>query len=126
MAKKKRVGRPSKFDPSYCDLLYEHMAEGLSYKSFAGRKDIKVNEDTLYEWEKNYKEFSDAKKMGECASLLFWEKMGVELCTGKLEGKSAAIYCFTMKNKFKWRNNDDTDIGNRSIVINIDRDDEQL
>ena len=102
------------------------MAKGLSYKSFAGKKEVRVNEDTLYEWERNYKEFSDTKKVGESASLLFWEELGIDLCQGRLESKSAAIYCFTMKNKFKWRNNDDTDQGSRTIKITIDNDDAEL
>jgi len=102
------------------------MAKGFSYESFAGKKQVQVNKDTLYEWEKKHQDFSDAKKKGESASLLFWEDLGIKLCKGILESKSAAIYCFTMKNRFKWRNNDDTDQGSRTIKITIDNDDAEL
>ena len=28
------VGRPTKYKPEYCEMLIEHMSEGLSFESF--------------------------------------------------------------------------------------------
>lgn len=74
--KKKKTGRPSEYKPEYCQLLINHMADGLSYESFAGviRKSIQ----TLYNWEA-IPEFLEAKKIAEPLCRLWWEKKGQEL-----------------------------------------------
>lgn len=94
-------GRPTKYEASYCDSLLSHMALGYSFESFAGR--IGVHRDTLYEWLKHHPEFSDAKKVGTEKSRLIWEGMGLRAASGNApKGFNAAVYIFTMKNKFKW------------------------
>lgn len=60
-----KVGRPTKYDPSFCYKVKEylesatkenmHMPKIESFAIFLG-----VNKDTLYEWAKEHKEFSDA------------------------------------------------------------------
>jgi hypothetical protein len=95
------TGRPSKFKPEYCERLIQHMSEGLSFRSFAGEIDVCF--DTLYEWEKVHKIFSDAKRLGVAKSLLTWERIGLadEMSTG--------TYCFNMKNRFpdEWKDRHD-------------------
>lgn len=105
------MARPTKYKPDYCDLLINHMAEGLSFESFAGV--LRVDRDTLYEWAKVYKKFSDAKKIGRDAGLLYWEKVGrdglhhetIKDEDGMTVNRSInpAIWCFNMKNRFGWR-----------------------
>lgn len=75
-AKKKPavMGRPTKYDPSYCVDLMEHMGKGLSFESFAST--IQVNRDTLYAWRTAHKDFSDAWVMGRDRCLTFWENLG--------------------------------------------------
>lgn len=58
-------GRPTKYDPSFCNEVDKYLAEtghGSMHmpkiESFAIR--LNVNKDTLYEWAKLYPEFSDA------------------------------------------------------------------
>ena len=94
-------GRPTKYLPEYCDLLITHMDNGYSFQSFAGL--VNVSKDTLYEWEKNYIEFSDAKKIGFEKSRLFWEKIGIDLSKKNFGNPTAFI--FNMKNRFPedWR-----------------------
>lgn len=93
-------GRPSKYDPKFCDQLLDHLSEGYSFEAFAGV--IKVNHDTLHEWCKKHKEFSDTKRLGQSIARKLFEKLGFGLITGKLKG-SAAVYIFTMKNRFGWQ-----------------------
>jgi hypothetical protein len=100
-AKATKTGRPSLYKPEYCELLEGHMKSGLSFEAFAGV--VGVSRDTLYEWKKVHKEFSDTIKRSVECSLLFWEKMGIAGMTGQIKGFSAAIYCFNMKNRFGWR-----------------------
>lgn len=101
-------GRPSKYKPEYCDQLIKHMEGGLSYESFAGT--IRVNRDTLYQWEKVNPDFSDAKKTGHELRQLFWERVGRNIALGiptTLDGKSydranVTAWIFTMKNACNW------------------------
>lgn len=117
------VGRPSKYKPEYCDQLIQHMSEGLSFESFAAV--IDVNRDTLYQWDKDYEEFSDAIKRAKDKSQLFWEKMGIDnimnqsefekdgsFQTSSSKSLNATIWIFNMKNRFKWRDKqpDESDV----------------
>ena len=93
-------GQPTAYRPEYCELLKIHMAEGLSFESFAA--DCDVSYDTLYEWERVHPEFSEAKKIGEPKNYKFWTKLGRDGSQGKIEGFNASAWIFTMKNRFNW------------------------
>jgi hypothetical protein len=56
-------GRPSKYDPSYCEQVVKVMGEGLSLTAFAGR--IGVDRDTIQEWRSVHPAFSLACKKGQ-------------------------------------------------------------
>jgi len=95
------VGRPSKYQAKYCQMLIAHMEKGYSYTTFAAT--IRVNVDTLYAWEEKHKEFSEAKRDGFAQAEFYWEKMGISGATGGLPGFNASTWIFNMKNRFKWR-----------------------
>lgn len=95
------MARPSLYKKKYCDELLAHMSEGFSFENFAGL--IGVHRDTLYEWTKAHPEFSDAKKRGLDLSLLFWERLGIRAASGELKGINPAIFIFTLKNRFGWK-----------------------
>ena len=101
-----KVGRPSKYKVDYCAMLVVHMAEGLSFESFAGA--IGVDRDTIYEWVSAHEEFSDAKKDGAARSQLFWERIGVEGMVN--DSINATLWIFNMKNRFKWRDKSEDEI----------------
>ncbi len=113
--KKNAGGRPSDFDTIYCAMLIDHMADGLSFESFAGV--VGVCEQTLYNWLKEFPEFLESKSKGKPKSRLFWEKVGrdglhnetIKDGDGMTVTKSinATIWIFNMKNRFGWRNNDE-------------------
>ncbi len=111
-------GRPTKYRKEYCQMLIDHMGkQGLSYKSFAGL--IGVNFDTLYAWEKKYKDFSESKAIGEAQNLVFWEKLGTAGAAGKLPGFNAACWNINMKNRHDWREKKDIDLsGTVSVNLN--------
>lgn len=56
-------------------MLIEHMSKGLSFESFGAV--INVDRDTVFEWVKVHKDFSDAKRIAFDNCLLFWEEMGI-------------------------------------------------
>lgn len=96
-------GRPSDYKPEYCELLIDHMSEGLSFESFGGV--VGSHRDTLYEWTKVHPEFKEAREIGKSKSRLFWEKLGIEGLWGSKEGPNlnATVWIFNMKNRFQWR-----------------------
>lgn len=73
--RKEPFGRPTKYEPRFCQMLVDHQAAGFSFESFAGL--IGVCIDTTYEWAKARPDFSDAKRRGHAASLMWWENAGM-------------------------------------------------
>lgn len=65
------VGRPSKYDPAFCDTVIEKMGEGYSFTAFCGH--IGIAKDTGYNWVKEHDLFSDAVKRARAKRLLFLE-----------------------------------------------------
>jgi hypothetical protein len=59
-AEKRPVGRPSKYEARFCDVLIEDAKAGLSLTAFAGG--IGVARSTLNEWMAEFPEFSEACK----------------------------------------------------------------
>ena len=88
-------------------MLIDHMSKGLSFDCFAA--DIKVSNKTLYTWTEKHDEFLQAKKEGENRCLRWWESLGNSLASGKRKG-NAAVYIFNMKNRFGWRDRQETEI----------------
>ncbi len=105
----KKTGRPSSYKPEYCKLVIEHLEQGYSLESFGPK--VSVHRDTIYAWRENHEEFSDAIKKGIDAGLFWWEQMGRGGMLGKVKLNgidvgvphfNAAVWIFTMKNRFKW------------------------
>lgn len=110
-----KVGRPSKYKPEFDEMLIEHMSKGFSYETFAAV--VNVNRDTIYQWEKDYPNFSDAKKTAFDQCQMFWEKLGIDNILNVSESESfgegqssskstslnASAWIFNMKNRFKWK-----------------------
>lgn len=95
-----KAGQPTKYKAEFCELLIEHMRQGLSFESFAGT--AMVSRDSLYEWLKRHPEFSYAKKIGQDLGLKTLEQLGMALAAGKLQGSNSA-WIFIMKNRAGWR-----------------------
>lgn len=102
-------GRPTSYKKEYCGQLIDHMAQGLSFESFAGI--CRVSKQTIYDWEKANPEFLDSKNIGLELNRLFWEKLGVEYIRDESTAGvgsvklNATVYIFNMKNRFpkEWR-----------------------
>lgn len=112
--KNKAVGRPSKYKKEFCEMLINHMKQGLSFESFGGV--IGVAKDTLYQWVKKHKEFSDAKKIGTSFTILYWEKLGIAGTLGRIPGFNSTSWIFNMKNReTKWKDRQDITSGEEKI-----------
>lgn len=65
-------GRPTKYDPAYCEAVVEHCKTGASLTSFAAS--IDVCRDTITEWAKAHDEFSVAVKRAKAHCAAWWEQ----------------------------------------------------
>jgi hypothetical protein len=91
-------GRPTIYDPKFCQMLIDHMAQGFSFESFGAL--IMSHKQTLYEWAEKHSDFGDAKKVGTELSRLRWEREGIN---GHMMGKdfNATSYIFQVKGRFR-------------------------
>jgi hypothetical protein len=100
-----------KYKKEYPEDLIKHMAEGLSFESFAGH--CKVSVQCLFEWVARYDEFAKAKAIAEAQGMLFWERIGRTGMTGKIKNFVPAVWIFTMKCRFRkygWRDDPQQDL----------------
>lgn len=129
------AGRPSKYKPEFCEMLVAHMGQGYSFESFGAIVD--AHRDTLYEWEKQHPEFSDAKKKSKERCLFWWEKLGRHGAMGlksmkiRRDGKeeeidisrfNAAMWIYNMKCRFKenWKEDVNSDADVKPIKLAYD------
>lgn len=96
---KRYRGRPTKYEPRFCEMLIFHFSQGLSFESFAG--EIFVDVQTLYNWTKENKEFFEAKALGESQSLSIWEKTGGPGSAFLGSGFNTGVWVHNMKCRFK-------------------------
>jgi hypothetical protein len=103
------AGRPSKYDPAFCERVIASGAEGKTLAEMAN--DLDVSRETLNDWRKDNEEFSDAVKRGLDKAQAWWENNGRIATFGGCEGYNATSYIFQMKNRFRddWRDKVDTD-----------------
>jgi len=101
------AGRPTKYDPAFCDEIIDFLSEGYSVTAFAGY--IRVSRSTVYLWAEEHPEFSDALNVGQAASALWWEN---QLRNNAQTGEGNATSCvFGLKNRAAddWRDKRDHD-----------------
>jgi hypothetical protein len=87
------LGRPSKYDPSYCEIAISIMEQGLSKTCVAA--ELRVARSTLYEWIDNYPDFRDAMKIGEVLAPAAIERESLQAAK---EGRWNAGLCWHHKN----------------------------
>jgi len=99
---KNPVGRPTKYEPRFCEIAIEQMSLGFSKEAVAGY--IGIAKDTLYKWAEAHPEFADALRIGTSKSQYVWEKKAVDFSVHTKNGKqiNAAVYNLNMKNRFGW------------------------
>ena len=100
------AGRPTKYNPKFCDAVIKAGEEGDTLVGMAEACD--VSRETINEWMKIHPEFSDAVKLGLQKSQFWWEKKGRLATFGEVPGFNATSYIFQMKNRFRDEWNDMT------------------
>lgn len=92
---------PTKYDPSYCDLIVKEMAEGKSMTAFAG--ETGVARSTLQKWAQAHPEFKEAVQRGKEACSAWWESKGRD--TAETNKGNSTMVIFGLKNmaKTEWQ-----------------------
>jgi hypothetical protein len=88
------AGRPSKYDPAYCDGIVEHCATGASVTSYAAS--IGVCRDTISEWATVHPDFSAAVKRAKAAAAAWYDGKARGIIGG--ESGNATLCIFGLKN----------------------------
>lgn len=102
------AGRPSTYDPAYCERVVEFLKDGFSLAAFAG--EIGVARSTVYEWAKEHPEFSDAVKTAQAGAVLAWEKRLKAASTGGNGNPTAIIFGLKNRAADEWRDVKATEI----------------
>ena len=99
MSEPRLIGRPSKYDPEYCQKVIEAGNQGFSLTAFAGQ--IGVCRDTITEWVKVHEDFSLAVKRHAAARTL---KLEGDLLSAET-GPTVTSRIFALKNAApaEWR-----------------------
>lgn len=99
-----------------CDKWCAWLTEGKSKESFPD-----CDPQTFYKYAREFPNDFDSKKIeaAERASLAWWEDVGRRMMWMGGKDVSPVIWIFTMKNKFRWRDNVDvTSDGKRVDTLN--------
>lgn len=89
-------GRPSKYDPAYCEAVIEYMADGSSLTSFAAS--IGVSRSTVTEWAAVHPEFSASVNVGKAKCAAWWEKVNRRIAVDGGGTGSAQACALGLKN----------------------------
>ena len=96
------AGRPTKYDPKYCEEVIEFMKDGKSKAQFCAHLGICV--ETLRTWEKTHPQFLAAIKIAIAQAQNWWENKAVEyLVTDNKTNFNTAVWAIMMKNRFGYR-----------------------
>jgi DNA-binding XRE family transcriptional regulator len=100
-------GRPTKYDPAFCDMVVPFMEQGYSTTALAGH--LGVSRQTVYNWMDENPQFFDAVKQGMAASAIWWENC-LRDTAAKGEGNATAAI-FGLKNRASedWRDKQEVD-----------------
>lgn len=93
---KRPPGRPTKYDPSFCEVVEAEMASGLSLGAVAGS--LGVSRSRINEWMAEYPEFQEAVSRAKAQRLLHWERAALRVATSGGGPGTATIIVFGLKN----------------------------
>ena len=89
-------GRPSKYEPRFCDEVEDFMRQGFSLGAFAG--EIGVARSTINEWIESHPDFSEAVSRAKGRRLLHWERAALNVAQKGGGPGTATIIVFGLKN----------------------------
>lgn len=92
------AGRPSKYDPKFCQKIIEVGEAGGSKTEMASACGVLL--ETMNSWVDVHEAFANAMKIAVQASQTWWEEKGRQATFGGQPGFNATSFIFQMKNRF--------------------------
>jgi transposase len=109
---KRPVGRPSTYDPAFCEQVVELGRIGKSVEQIASRLNVSLR--VLYDWRDKHEEFMHAMELAKQHELDWWETMAqTHMVENKESDKlNASIWSRSMAARFpkKYRESTKTEI----------------
>jgi hypothetical protein len=101
-------GRPTDYEPRYCDMVETFMEDGYSLTAFAGS--IGVSRSTINVWMQANPEFSEAVLRAKAKRMMWWEQQGRKIADVGGGPGSATLTIFGLKNADpdEWRDKTET------------------
>lgn len=106
---KAKAGRPSKYDPAFCEQVIDLGREGASKAEMSYA--LGVARSTFDLWEHEHPAFSEAVKEAVSLAQGWWEQKGRKAVFGGIPNFNATAFIFTMKNRFPsdWKDKTEVD-----------------
>lgn len=119
------AGRPTKYDPMYCDAVLAFMENGRSLTSFAAS--INVSRSTIQEWVANHPDFSVAVGIAKAKTAAWWETQAIDMAVNGGNATRGTLVVFGLKNMARddWQEKvalvggDETDAPIRTITRRV-------
>ena len=112
-APKRGRGRPTTYDPSFCERVIELGEQGKSKAQIA--RALGCSRKSMYLWMKVHPEFAEAMEEAEFAAMGWFEDVGqVGLSMGNKF--NASLYSYLMKNRFRAFYSDKVDVAHSGTV----------
>lgn len=112
-------GRPTDYDPAYCDQVIEFLRDGYSVAAFAGH--IGKAASTVELWRKVHPEFSEAVKIGQAGAVLWWENRARAVARGEDGNPTAVIFGLKNRAPDQWRDKTEQEVSGQLGVTRIER-----
>lgn len=107
MTTKIKTGRPTKYDPKYCEMIVEFMADGSSMTAFASH--IDVARSTINEWADKNPEFSEAVKRAKAKCATWWEQLARKGAMGEQVNHTLIIFGLKNMSPEEWKDRREVD-----------------
>ena len=101
-------GRPSKYDPAFCETAITFLSQGYSVTALAGH--IGVSCSTVFKWAEENATFSDALKTGQANAAMFWEKLLIDNARTGEGSSSSCIFGVKNRSRAEWRDKTETEV----------------
>lgn len=94
------VGRPSMYDPSYCEKVIELGKKGKSFEQIAAQLDVSYR--TLCRWRDEHEEFCHALEEAKAHEMAWWEEQAQAYLVNVYQGNSinASLWSRSMAARF--------------------------
>lgn len=104
------AGRPTSYDPAYCERVIEYGEQGLAKVEIACK--LGVTYRTLHNWTEKHDEFFHAIKDSEKAAERWYFEKFKDLGTGEIEKGNVTALIFAAKNQLPdtFRDRRDVDV----------------